>query len=503
MPIDYSKWDKIELSDDSDIEVHPNVDKRSFINWKQRDIHEKRHQRNIEIKSILVQLTMYAKLNERVDFLVKGLSPTELLDQKKVVELLNQKFDAKEKFDYNKLKAEKGSDLRKGLKDLEFDADEVDSTPPYNEMIEDLFDQVKEDHADAATDGEKLLAYLKEHRTKIDDVLLKQTIKLDDLLYQKSLLISSDDYHTGFDRSFMNKDKDEEVAQKPSADKKVTSIETINSPSQQKPATEAAAHKKTDDEMFDELEVFPATAEFAKIPYRQLEESAQFLISHPSICTENQKDSLIMTAFDHQLQGDSEGAKQVIYQSLLLQYIAQLSGPNSTKDQTIRAIKLFFSKLKDSSAPASKAFEADVENTVSHIKTRCEVIRKEQLENAGEDEQLIQLKSLDDSTELFVNPPKEESEEYKIFTSDLSPEMQTAVHSGSLDEVNKVFATMKIADAEHVLEIFNQCGIIGVSGILENELEFEQLKEEYEERKNLPEMPTAEVANELTPDVVD
>ena len=83
MPIDYSKWDKIEISDDSDVEVHPNVDKQSFIRWKQRDIHEKECKRNIEIKSILIQLTMYAKLNERVDYLLEKLTSTELLDSEK------------------------------------------------------------------------------------------------------------------------------------------------------------------------------------------------------------------------------------------------------------------------------------------------------------------------------------------------------------------------------------------------------------------------------------
>lgn len=34
-PLDYSKWDAIELSDDEDIEVHKNIDKASFIRWKQ------------------------------------------------------------------------------------------------------------------------------------------------------------------------------------------------------------------------------------------------------------------------------------------------------------------------------------------------------------------------------------------------------------------------------------------------------------------------------------
>lgn len=481
MPIDYSKWDKIELSDDSDIEVHPNVDKQSFIRWKQRDIHEKRHERDIQIKTILVQLTMYAKLNARVDFLLKTLSPAELLDASKVSSVLNAEFDPKEKFDYEKLKEEKGSDLRKGLRDLSFDKEELANTPTYNEMMDDLFVQIKEDHPEVAKDGPELVEHLKEHRKKIDDVLLKQTIALDKVLYEKSMLISSDDYHTGFDRSFLNKDKEEEEKPPAKETKKetVTTVETLNTP-------KAPAQEKTEQEMFDELDVLPATAEYAKIPHTQLHQSAEYLIKHPSICTENQKDSLIMTAFDRQLEGDSQGTKQIVYQSLLLQYISQLAGPLASKDLTIRAIKLFFSRLEDQNAPASRAFLADVENTVNHIKNRCEILKQEH--NAGEDddqEQLIQLKSLDDSTELFVNTPQEGTDEYNIFLTKLSPDMQTAIKTGSLDEVNKVFAKMKIEDAERTLEVFNECNVIGISGVLENEQEFEKLKDEYEESSHL------------------
>lgn len=482
MPIDYSKWDRIELSDDSDIEVHPNVDKKSFIKWKQRDIHEKRQQRNIEIKSLLIQLTMYAKLNERVDYLLSNMSESDLLDDSKVMALLNKHFDSAEKFDYEKLIQEKGSTLRKGLKDLQFDPEETQNTPAYNEMIEDLFVQVKEDHPEAATDANKLIGYIKEHRAKIDDVLLKLTIKLDDLLYQKSLLISSDDYHTGFDSSFINKSKEDEEPEKakPATKKEVVqTVETINSPQINKKKEEL-----TDQELYDQLEVKPATAEFAKIKYTNLEASAEFLIKHPSICTENQKDSLIMTAFDYQLEGDEASAKQVIYQSLLLQYIAQLAGPNANSDQKIRAIKLFFSKLKDPNVPASQAFAQDVNNTVNHIRNRCEILKKERQESAGDEgegEALIQLKSLDESTTLEVNYPEEGTKEHEIFVLKLSPEMQAAVLSGSLDEVNKVFAEMKVEDAEAVLEIFQECNVIGISGVLENEEEFEQLKREAAE----------------------
>jgi cell division cycle protein 37 len=31
--LNYSKWDQLELSDDSDIEGHPNVDKKSLIKF--------------------------------------------------------------------------------------------------------------------------------------------------------------------------------------------------------------------------------------------------------------------------------------------------------------------------------------------------------------------------------------------------------------------------------------------------------------------------------------
>ena len=54
--LNYSKWDNLELSDDSDIEVHPNVDKASFIRWKQRDIHEKREMRKVRRSQLEAEL---------------------------------------------------------------------------------------------------------------------------------------------------------------------------------------------------------------------------------------------------------------------------------------------------------------------------------------------------------------------------------------------------------------------------------------------------------------
>jgi cell division cycle protein 37 len=70
MPVDYSKWDKLELSDDSDIEVHPNVDKRSFIKWKQESIHQEREQRRAKIEFLQNETARHTRLLEQLSNLI-------------------------------------------------------------------------------------------------------------------------------------------------------------------------------------------------------------------------------------------------------------------------------------------------------------------------------------------------------------------------------------------------------------------------------------------------
>ena len=96
---------------------------------------------------------------------------------------------------------------------------------------------------------------------------------------------------------------------------------------------------------------------------------------------------------------------------------------------------------------------------------------------------MIQLKSLDENTELLVNIPAENTPEYEIFTTKLSKEFQDAVRTQSLDEVNKEFAKLKVEEAEKVLEIFNECGVIGISGYLEDEEEFQELQKQYQDQE--------------------
>lgn len=125
MAIDYSKWDKLELSDDSDVEVHPNVDKSSFIRWKQRDIHEKRMQREQQIKGLRVQKEMYTQLNKRVDRMLAEFTDARLESETERNEFLNSNFDKTEK--------------------CTLEEQQAADAPTYNEMVEDLFTQITGD----------------------------------------------------------------------------------------------------------------------------------------------------------------------------------------------------------------------------------------------------------------------------------------------------------------------------------------------------------------------
>src|SRR5277367_1307106 len=53
--------------------VHPNVDKKSFIRWKQRDIHEKRAQRKQDIQNLKLSNSINHTLQLHIDDIIGRL----------------------------------------------------------------------------------------------------------------------------------------------------------------------------------------------------------------------------------------------------------------------------------------------------------------------------------------------------------------------------------------------------------------------------------------------
>ncbi|KAK3813116.1 MAG: Hsp90 co-chaperone Cdc37 [Benniella sp.] len=95
--INYSKWDNLEISDDSDIECHPNVDKRSMIRWKQEQIHRERDARRTKIAALkheaetlkrqidrIEKSTQQAELEKKYKDTVQELEKLEAVENKKL-----------------------------------------------------------------------------------------------------------------------------------------------------------------------------------------------------------------------------------------------------------------------------------------------------------------------------------------------------------------------------------------------------------------------------------
>ncbi|KAL3231613.1 Hsp90 co-chaperone Cdc37 [Nakaseomyces bracarensis] len=495
MAIDYSKWDKIELSDDSDVEVHPNVDKKSFIKWKQQSIHEKRFQRNQDIKNLETQVSMYGSLNKRVDKMLGALKDEQLADKSTVTKFLNENFDKTEKSQ----------------------GDNVDpEIATFNEMVEDLLDQLKRDAIGSGknpNDGSVIRGLIQQHRKKIDDVTVQANEKLKELYKEKQAHISSEDIHTGFDSSFMNAYKKEEERKAKELEQSVNKVsneqkledlpKTLAKPQQvQEKALQSVDGKGVaqsspegeDEEDF--LKLFPETEEFSKISVGDPKESARFLTENYKIINEQQKDALMMKAFESQLKHDEKRTYQILYQSEILAFIESIysvhKSPVLDVPRLINSIEMFFKRvLFEGRIEAAKAQFLDSVNTkFEHVKKRCLVLEEEEKSNGAQGVETIQLKTVDESTQIEFELPDFESKEekdierVKIFKQ-LPENLQKALKTKDLDTVNDAFADLSIEVAEHALDLLGEADIIKVAALLENEEEFKHLQEEYKQEHQM------------------
>ncbi|KAG0682555.1 hsp90 co-chaperone Cdc37 [Pichia californica] len=483
MAIDYSKWDKLEISDDSDVEVHPNVDKNSFIRWKQRDIHEKRSQRDQQIKGLQVQKEMYTQLNKRVDKMLFEFTDSQLESEKVRNEFLNSKFDKSEKC---VLEAQ------------------TDDSPTYNEMVEDLFTQIQSDLKKENLDinGANIRKKVQEHRQKIETVLKQIDPKLNEFDNEKTLHITSDDIHDGWNTSFINKSKQTENSQndqsssasasvsqpvtstpKPTTTTTTTTtttnVETLNTIDSNKIVEKKPS--KPISELAD-LELLSETVTFSKLP--SLKACSAYILEHPFIACTHQKDALLMKSFDLQLNGKISEAVNTIKKSMILQFCADLienpPNPNMPMNVRLNYVKQLFTQFENDNTPGKIAYDQECQRMIEHVKNRCEIIKQEQAaEEEFEDSEgveQIQLRSVDPNSELVVTVPKEGTPEYEIYEQ-LPEDMKKALATGSLDEVNKVFAKIPVTEAEELLEKFNECGVIGIQALLDNEQQFQELAE--------------------------
>lgn len=461
MPINYSKWDALELSDDSDIEVHPNVDKRSFIRAKQTQIHQQRLDRKHRITTLRYEKIINDGLLSRIDSLLKALQTHKEevekegnVDETVFLSLMESTGDPSQ---------DKPPKAPEGVHTQQ-------EQPSYSKMMAALVDQVKGEVEKSRPEkpSERYQAFITEvadHHAKVTDLNRQLIVELTKLEKEEGMKITSESIHTGFDSSHVSKSKPAEKTAEP---------ELLNPPRPQLKSVDTGQSSGADADVEDGLpttlsghesdEDMQASAtgkKFAKIPFGDYRTSLQFISENPSVLAEKETDGLLVEAFNAQTDSNSDYARQCVHQALLLQYCRQLG-----KD----GVGLFFKRIQTPNHQARKLFLDDVNTTYARIRTRTAELaaqrKKDEAEGTGGVEQ-IQLHAVDPNTTInIVTPPEvptneDERQARRIFET-FPPGLQRALHSGSLDKVNEVLGKMSVEEAEEVVEQLGQGGMLSL-----------------------------------------
>ena len=320
MVINYSKWDALELSDDSDIEVHPNVDKRSFIRAKQNQIHMERDKRRHEIKTLKYERTVNDGLLDRIDNLLANLRAHA-----------NQVTGANPGHFMMGALMSAGKDVEKDKvppppEDIRYNEKQPTT---YSEMLASLVDQVKKEATIRDDDWYK--AYMDgilEHLAKVQDLQKQLLERMKQLEKEESSKITSDSIHDGFNTSSVVKAKPGEKS-KPKAE----TVEVLNPGSLEKgkesgmersSGADADIEPSSNTEAEDDVELTPLAREFGKIRQGDYNSCLRFIADHREVLAEKNQDGLLMEAFNAQLEDKPNYAKQCVHQALLLQYCRSL-----------------------------------------------------------------------------------------------------------------------------------------------------------------------------------
>ena len=492
MPVDYSKWDALELSDDSDIEVHPNVDKKSFIRAKQNQIHQQRFERKREIDTLKYERVINDGLLERINALLDAL-------QRHVEE--SQVKDPEQLVFQSMLESAADPAKDEPPRPPEGVYTQQKEQPLYSKMMASLIDQVKKEVDEKKTQDryKDYVDGVRSHLTKVQNLQQELLAKLASLEKEEASKITSDQLYDGVNFSAVSKAKSKPPAS--TATKKAREPELLNSKSGLASNERDDLHRadsgissgaeadveddnlNVDDEAGgvdddDDLTLTPEARQFSKIKTGDFSSSLDFIGRHyDEIMTARTQDSLLGEAFTVQLKGDATYARQCVHQSLLIQYCRQLG-----KD----GVGVFFKRVTTPGHQAHKIFIDDINDTYNRIKTRTAEIKKEQqdIDAKGGVEQ-IQLHAVEPGTAIHINVPQAgsddptEIEARKIFES-FPPNLQKALVSGSLDKVNEVLGKMAVDEAEQVVEKLGDGGMLSLQeGVIDatNEQGQQRLRE--------------------------
>ncbi|KAJ1833009.1 hsp90 co-chaperone Cdc37 [Coemansia sp. RSA 2711] len=451
MPIDYSKWDNLELSDDSDVEVHPNIERGTFMRLRQQKIREDRENRRIRKERAEALIAMNKDLVERISQLRDKVAAA---DEQAMGEISREWEQDVER-----------SRALKEKRDAAISSGQEPVHPSEEEMLAALKARISDDLLKSTAKADTLDSKRKEytvqlgvHIEKLQKSLKDTERELDEVNREIATHIAPDSVaHAGFDRSFVSKDSTSTSAKgkgKGKVTETVTTDEVLNPGSVGKFDQPAAANEDDDidtSEIDDngELRIDDDAKKFASIT--NMSDSMDFILKHLSIVTEEKSNQIMGHAFTHELAGRKSLAKQYVHQGLILTYILELGSSSG--------VNMFFSRIGVKGSQAQMMFEKDVDARYKHIEGRCKVIKSESEQSGEAEVESIQLQTDSPDAQISISVPDESNadedpERLELFKQ-LPEAFQSALKMGTIDALNEALATIPGPEAERILEI---CG---------------------------------------------
>ncbi|KAJ2977943.1 hypothetical protein NUW58_g7653 [Xylaria curta] len=411
-----SNWE--EESDDSDIEVHPHIDRASFLRMMKREKYIQRQERQLELEALKQEITINNVLMERLSALHSTLKshahgaqsdpPTKVALQAIMESAL---YSSEDDDPPPPIKGWPGEGQGEGQ-----------MRPSYSTMITRILDGVNKKLDDRHTQAhERHNAFVEEIGISIQNMQNSQ----------------------------------QEVAQRLDELEKKEAIE----------ASRVNKRRPRGTLIFpthEEISVSRKAKLFADIDIVDYQRSREFISFYPEILEESESYSLLNIAFNMLIEDNDEPrAYQYIHQMMILEWCRDLrrSGQDSAESLWDRLTSPSL-EVRES---VMKSFYEKFEQVRRLAKSIQRITKKPR--------EVIQLRDVGPSRQMRICVPDAESEDVKVqgardIFNGFTPEMRAALESGSLDNVNKVLENMEVSEAENMVQLLSESGCIGTKAEL-------------------------------------
>mmetsp|Transcript_82885 Transcript_82885/g.239797 ORF Transcript_82885/g.239797 Transcript_82885/m.239797 type:complete len:451 (-) Transcript_82885:35-1387(-) len=433
-PFDYSKWDKIELSDDEE-DVHPNIDRESWFRMKHRSRVEREEHEEKDKQRIMEEM---AKAEQRMKMLERDLKKI----QKHKEDDSDDDDDDLDDAEAIRIELE---DLKTKNRERQAKLDEYEKNKKWN--VDNMF-EVKE---------ERTLINANAGKSNYTPTGFAQSTVTGEEV--KKQFASKKEEDNDGDKEPAKTEKPKEAAPAPAAAPKAEPKPAAAAPQPaKKPAGPSPPKSKASPPSPTEVDSDPNfvysyhefTDKYADLveqfmTLKSFDESKEFLLKHGDILLqEHACNYLLLASLEDEMNGYREKMTQTAKQSQIVTNIAELA--KSWNTHPGNCIMPFFQRLNQ--REFLEGFLAGLETFKQKIISRA-VTKKIEMDRAREKEHAVEKEGVDIS-----QLPKEE----RLGPGGLDPlevietlpvSMQEAFESRDVDKLKEALLKMDQKDAEY------------------------------------------------------